>query len=71
MHEAKSTLSKLVEAAERGEEVIIARAGSPVVRLVPIIQGQKRTLGAWKGQVQMSEDFNAPLSEDELGHWEG
>ncbi len=47
MHEAKSTLSKLVEAAEAGEDVVLARAGKPVVRLVPVLRGQPRRLGQW------------------------
>jgi prevent-host-death family protein len=71
MHEAKTSLSKLVEEAESGEEIIIARAGKPVVRLVPIQPDKKRRLGQWKGKVKMSADFDAPLSPDELIHWEG
>jgi prevent-host-death family protein len=43
VHEAKSQLSKLIERAEAGEEVVIARAGTPVVRLVPVNAPQKRT----------------------------
>jgi len=71
MHEAKSTLSKLVDAVERGEEVVIARSGSPVVRLVPVRQQRHRALGGWKGRVHMADDFNAPLPDDELKAWEG
>jgi len=70
MHEAKSSLSKLVEEAEAGEEIIIARAGQPVARLVAIRHGQRRQLGQWKGKVRMSDDFNAPLSPDDLVSWE-
>ncbi len=70
MHEAKSTLSQLVDAAERGEDVVIARSGSPVVRLVPVRQ-QQRVLGEWKGRIHMADDFNAPLPEDQLKAWEG
>jgi prevent-host-death family protein len=71
MHEAKSDLSRLVERALRGEEVIIARAGVPVVRLVPVVGRAKRKLGQWAGQVQMSDDFDAPLSGEDLDAWEG
>jgi len=70
MHEAKSNLSKLVEEAEAGEEVIIARAGHPVVRLVPVRKQGRRKLGSWKGQVFMADDFDAPLPESELAAWE-
>lgn len=71
MHEAKTDLSRLVERALSGEEVIIARAGVPVVRLVPIARQGKRKLGQWAGQVQMADDFDAPLSDEDLEAWEG
>lgn len=71
MHEAKTELSRLVERALAGEEVIIARAGVPVVRLVPIAQQGQRKLGQWRGKVRMSPDFDAPLPDDELKQWEG
>lgn len=64
IHEAKTQLSKLVERALEGEEVIIARAGKPAVRLVPIRESDKpRRGGQWKGRVRIAEDFNA-LPED-------
>jgi prevent-host-death family protein len=69
MHEAKSTLSQLVSAVEAGEEVILARDGKPVARLVPIHAGRRRRLGRWKGKVRMSGDFDAPLDPDELAAW--
>ena len=60
MHEAKSTLSKLVERAEAGEEIIIARRGQPVAKLVPL--GRPSALGAvrgsWRGRVHIAEDFD-------------
>lgn len=71
MHEAKTELSRLVERALQGEEVIIARAGVPVVRLVPVVGRTKRKLGQWAGRVQMAEDFDAPLPGEELDAWEG
>ena len=71
MHEAKTTLSQLVEQVERGEEVILARAGKPVARLVPMTEARPRVLGAWRGRVRVSDDFDAPLPDDELARWAG
>lgn len=67
VHEAKSNLSRLIEAAERGEEVVIARAGEPAVRLVRVgnaRSGPRRAPGAWKGRVRIGADFDAPLPAD-------
>lgn len=59
IHEAKSRLSKLIEHALNGEEVIIAKAGQPVVRLVPIRPDESpRQGGQWKGKVRIAEDFD-------------
>ncbi|HLK35194.1 MAG TPA: type II toxin-antitoxin system prevent-host-death family antitoxin [Polyangiaceae bacterium] len=71
MHEAKTNLSKLVEEAEAGEDVVLARAGRPVVRLVPVREARRRRLGGWKGKVRMGKDFDAPLPDDLLRAWEG
>ena len=71
MHEAKTELSRLVERALRGEEIIIARAGVPVVRLVPVTGRAPRKLGQWAGRVELAEDFDAPLSAEDLDAWEG
>lgn len=59
IHDAKTRLSKLVEHAMSGEEVIIAKAGQPLVRLVPIKtdQGPRRG-GQWKGRVRIARDFD-------------
>ena len=69
VHEAKSQLSKLIEATLRGEEVIIARGDKPVVRLVPV---QKKTF-----RMDLPEfigvpmpDFLEPMSEEDLSLWE-
>jgi prevent-host-death family protein len=61
MHEAKTQLSRLAERAAQGEEIVIARGGRPLAKLVPIEEGKPRRLGLWKGKVRISEDFDAPL----------
>lgn len=71
MHEAKTTLSQLVDQVENGEEVVLARAGQPVARIVPIRAAERRRLGAWKGRVRMADDFDAPLPDSELALWDG
>jgi prevent-host-death family protein len=59
IHEAKSRLSQLIELANAGEEVIICKAGKPVVRLVPYSEKRKpRKLGIWKGKVRIAPDFD-------------
>ena len=64
IHEAKSQLSKLVERALRGEEIVIAKAGKPVVRLVPITPDTTPRLGGqWQGRVTIADDFDS-LPED-------
>ncbi len=64
IHEAKSQLSRLIEQAINGEEVIIARAGQPVVRLVPIqADASPRLGGQWKGRVRIAEDFDSLPAE--------
>jgi prevent-host-death family protein len=71
MHEAKTTLSQLVEQVENGEEVILARAGKPVARVIAIRTSGRRVLGQWRGQVRMSDDFDDPLPDAELAGWLG
>ncbi len=60
MHEAKTNLSKLVERAEGGEEIVITRRGEPAVRLVAEQRGDgfASLAGAWRGRVKISEDFD-------------
>ena len=59
IHEAKSRLSKLIEQAMNGEDVIIAKAGQPMVRLVPIrSDASPRRGGQWKGRVRIADDFD-------------
>lgn len=64
IHEAKTRLSELIAAAERGEEVVIARANRPVVRLVSLsLPAKKRKLGGFEGKVWVAPDFDAPLDD--------
>jgi prevent-host-death family protein len=64
MHDAKTKLSELVAAAERGEEVVIARNGIPAVRLVAISpQYAPVRLGVLAGQIELGPEFDAPLPE--------
>lgn len=65
VHEAKTHLSQLIERARQGEEITIAKAGTPQVKLVPISGGDKKEikLGTFKGKITISPDFDEPLSE--------
>ena len=66
IHHAKSKLSQLISRALAGEEVIIARAGEPLVRLVPVHQDTRpRVGGQLRGQIWMAEDFDLPSPEIE------
>ena len=72
IHQAKTNLSKLVDSVMHGEEIIIAKAGKPVAKLVPItVKKSKRKPGALKGKIKISKDFNAPLPDDILDQFEG
>ena len=67
VHEAKSTLSKLLVRVQLGEEVVIAKGGKPVAKLSPIDAGSKpRTLGSAQGRFVTPDDFDAPLPDDIL-----
>ncbi len=69
--EAKTQLSKLVERAERGEDVIIARAGRPAARLTQLTPEKKPIVfGLMKGEIRISDDFDAPLTDDVLAEFE-
>lgn len=67
IYEAKTRLSELVERAASGEEIIIARAGTPVARLVPI-RVKERKPGALKGRIRIAADFD-DLPEDFIREW--
>ena len=65
VHEAKTHFSRLLDRVERGEEVIIAKAGRPVAKLVPIRpQVDRRIPGSARGRLEIEPDFDAPLPED-------
>lgn len=64
-HEAKTQLSRLLALVSNGEEVIIAKSGKPVARLIPIKQHTvRRVPGTDKGKAHVPDDFNAPLPEE-------
>jgi prevent-host-death family protein len=73
VHEAKTHLSKLIERAERGEEVIIARGDKPVVQITALENKPKprREPGAFAGQIVIHDSFFDPMTEEELALWEG
>jgi len=60
MHQAKTQLSKLVERAEAGEEIVITRRGKPAARLIPERTGKgfASLAGAWQGRVRLADDFD-------------
>jgi prevent-host-death family protein len=72
IHDAKTQFSRLVDAAANGEEIIIAKAGKPTARLVPMEHIKpKRRFGALKGKIRISDDFDAPLADEVLAAFEG
>ena len=72
MHDAKTHLSRLVDAASAGEEILLAKSGKPVARLGPLKATRKpRRLGALAGRFTVPDDFDAPLPEDTLADFEG
>ncbi len=71
IHQAKTNLSRLIEKASEGEEVIIARGSKPVAKLVPVgeVNG-KRQAGSLKGKLRVGPEFFEPLPENERSGWE-
>ena len=71
MHEAKTHLSRLAERAAQGEEIVIARNGRPLARLVPAGGRRPRRSGLWKGRVTIHDDFDDPLPAEMQEAFEG
>ena len=72
IHEAKTHFSKLVDTAMRGEEIVIAKAGKPSVKLVPMSPRKpKLRFGVLKGKIKIAADFDTPLPDDVLAGFEG
>ncbi len=72
IHEAKTHLSRLLSRVAVGDEIIIAKAGTPIARLVPYLPiGEPRQPGSAKGKIRIAEDFNESLPEEWLALFEG
>jgi prevent-host-death family protein len=71
VHQAKTQLSRLLARVQAGEEIVIARAGRPVARLVPVeAPAGPRVPGSAVGRIRIADDFDAPLPEDVLEDFE-
>lgn len=72
IHDAKTHLSRLVEDVAAGEEIVIAKAGKPMAKLVPLTHDlEPRQLGSMRGKIWIADDFDAPLPADILGGFQG
>lgn len=71
VHEAKTHFSRILAKVQAGEEVIIAKAGQPIARIVPIRSSELRTPDAERAGLWVAEDFDAPLPDDLLDAFEG
>ena len=72
VHDAKTHFSRLLDRAQEGEEILIAKAGKPVARLGPLAaQTKKRRLGLLQGRFRIPDNFNEPLPEEVLAAFEG
>jgi len=71
IHEAKTQLSKLIERAVQGEEVVIAKAGKPLVKLVKIKPKAKRILGSAAGTIEFIEGWDKPMTDEEFEEFVG
>ncbi len=72
IYEAKTQLSKLVDEAAEGEDIIIARAGKPAARLTRVSRDKgRRKLGVLDGQFKIPDDFNRPLPQEIISAFEG
>ena len=71
IHEAKTNLSRLLAQVDKGEEVVISKAGKPVARLIPFEEKPKHRLaGSGKGMIEVADDFDAPLPKSILNQFE-
>jgi len=72
LYDAKSSLSRLVDRAAAGEEIIIAKAGKPLAKLTAVSRpARRRKPGGWKGRIFIAKDFDAPLPEEIQAAFEG
>lgn len=73
LYAAKTSLSRLVDRAAAGEEIVIAKAGKPMARLVPLAPPapRPRVFGHLRGQVRIGADFDGPLPPDIRGAFDG
>jgi prevent-host-death family protein len=71
MHDAKTHLSRLAERAAQGEEIVIARNGRPLARLMPMAERGPRRIGFLAGRIHVREDFDDPLPDDVRAPFEG
>ena len=70
IHEAKTHLSRLLRRVAAGEEIVIAKSGLPVARLVPFEEPKNRMLGIDEGLFEIPDDFDSPLPDSLLGEFE-
>ncbi|MFM8534788.1 MAG: type II toxin-antitoxin system Phd/YefM family antitoxin [Acidimicrobiia bacterium] len=70
LYEAKTQLSALVDQVAKGAEIIIAKNGKPMAKLVPIRSKASRKPGRLKGRIWMSKDFDAPMTAEEIAAWD-
>lgn len=73
VHAAKTQFSKLIALVQSGEEIVVAKGATPVIKLVALQAGHApvRKFGAMKGKAKVTKAFFEPLSESELAEWEG
>ena len=71
LYEAKTQLSALVDQAAAGKEIVIAKNGKPMAKLVPFMARARRKPGRFKDKIWIGPDFDAPLTEAELAEFEG
>jgi prevent-host-death family protein len=72
IYEAKTHLSQLIDRVAKGEEILIAKSGVPLAKLVPLPKPKvKRKPGGWEGRVHISDDFDAPFPDEIQSAFEG